>query len=180
MGSDLRWLLVFAGNAVYHLLFIQLNHHTSNLPLGDGGAPIFFFTLGLPVAFAALRLNLKQGLAATIPTALLAESSFPVAPGTLLLPSVACFCVTLSIRGNFNRFETMSAVITAIVINLILMIAISISAIAGGGTSGSRLVLDILASQTAVVFLTTWFFAAQEAWLQMFGYSLDTELREPL
>jgi hypothetical protein len=74
----------------------------------------------------------------------------------------------------------MSAVITAIVINLVLMIVVSISAIAGGGTSGSRLVLDILASQTAIVFLTTWFFAAQEAWLQMFGYSLDTELREPL
>lgn len=180
MGSDLRWLLVFAGSALYHLLFIQLNHHTSNLPFGEGGVPVYFFTLGLPVAFSALRLNLRQGLAATIPTALLAESSFPVAPGTLLLPSVACFCVTLSIRGNFNRFETMSAVMTAIVINLVLMIVISVSVIAAGGTSGSRLVLDILASQMAVAFLTTWFFAAQETWLRMFGYSLDTELREPL
>jgi hypothetical protein len=180
MGSDLRWLLVFAGSALFHLVFIQFNHLASNLPFGEGGVPVFFFTLGLPVAFAALRLNLKQALAATIPTALLAESSYPVAPGTLLLPSVTCLCVTLSLRGNFNRFETMSAVITAIVINLVLMIVVSISAIASGGTSGSRLVLDILASQTAVVFLTTWFFAAQEAWLQMFGYSLDTELREPL
>ena len=60
MGSDLRWLLVFVGSALYHLIFVQINHITSNLPLGDGGVPVFFFTLGLPVAFAALRLALEE------------------------------------------------------------------------------------------------------------------------
>jgi hypothetical protein len=180
MGSDIRWLFVFAGNAIFHLIFVQVNHYSTNLPFGESGTQLFFFVLGLPIAFAALRLNLQQALGAIIPTALLAESSYPVAPGTLLIPSVACVCLIISLRGNFNRFEYLSAVITAVVVNLVLAVVLTTTVIPGGAISGSRVVADIIASQLAVIALTSWFFAAQGAWLQIFGYSLDTELRESL
>jgi hypothetical protein len=180
MGSDVRWLFVFAGNAVFHLLFIQVNHYSTALPFGESGTQVFFFMLGLPVAFVALRLNLPQALGAIIPTALLAESSYPVVPGTLLIPCVACVCLIISLRGNFNRFEYLSAVITAVIVNLVLAMVLTTSVIPAGGISSSRVIVDIIASQLAIIALTSWFFAAQEAWLQIFGYSLDTELREPL
>jgi len=180
MRSDARWIVVFVGNAAFLFLAEQLNHYLTAVPLGHGPVQIHVFLLGLPVAFCALRLNLKQGLAAVIPTALFAEAGLPLPPGLLTVICATCFCVTIAVRATFNRFATTSALIVVAILNLLIMVALTIAVLASGNFSAGRLVADITFSELFVVFLTGWFFSAQQAAVAFFGYSLETELREPL
>jgi hypothetical protein len=181
MRSDSRWLVVFLGNLVFLFIVTQLNNHLTRVPLGPVHGPVYLFLLGLPVAFAALRLRLKQGLAAVIPTALAAEAGTPLPPGTLMLASAACLCVTIAVRGNFNRFDLSSAILTGLGMNLVIaMVITALIRPSGGVVGGVRLIVDLLISQAFLAALTGWFFSAQMALLRLFGINLETELREPL
>lgn len=175
--TDTRWLVVFGGAYVFLFIVGQANHHFSNTPLL--GISLHVFLLGLPVAFAALRLSLGQGLAATLATAFLAEAGLPVREGALLLPAAACLCLTHALRVNFNRLNPSSAIITALAINLVLMGALTATAgpISWAG-AWDRVLTDVLLSQAVVALLTGWFFAAQIALLRLFGFNIETELRE--
>lgn len=179
---DLRWLVVFAGNAVFLFVLAQLNHHLTHISLGftDSG-PVYLFLLGLPVAFAALRLSLKQGLIAIVATALFVEAELPLKPGMLMLASAACFCTTIAVRTSFNRFEPSSALIAAILINLVLIAFLTaLSTLTGGSVSLGRVVVDLAFSQLTLAAICGWFFAWQLALLRIFGFNLETELSEPL
>jgi len=180
MRSDSRWIVVFVGNAAFLFLVAQLNHYLTGVSLGRGPMQLHVFLLGLPIAFAALRLNLKHGLAAVIPSALFAEAGLPLPPGLLTMICTTCFCVTVAVRSTFNRFATTSALIVVAILNLIIILALSIAVLREGNLSSSRIVVDIAISETAVVLLTSWFFSAQRSAVAFFGYSLETELREPL
>lgn len=180
MRSDARWIVVFVANAAFLFLAAQLNHYLTAVPIGQGPVQLYVFVLGLPIAFCALRLNLKQGLAAAIPTALFAEAGLPLPPGLLTVICATCFCVTIAVRASFNRFANTSALIVVAILNLIIMLALSFAVLPRGNFSPGRLVVDIVVSELAVVLLAGWFFAAQQAAVAFFGYSLETELREPL
>jgi hypothetical protein len=179
---DLRWLVVFAGNALFLFIVAQLNHHLTRVSLGfTNGGPVYLFLLGLPVAFAALRLHLAQGLVTVVATALFMEASMPIKPGALMLAAAACFCITIAIRTNFNRFEPSSAMIAAVLINLTLIAALTLFTMPGGGTvSLLRIFVDLVISQCVLAAICGWFFAWQLALLRVFGFNLETELSEPL
>lgn len=180
MRSDARWVVVFVGNAGFLFLVGQLNHYLTAVSFGHGSMQFHVFLLGLPVAFCALRLNLKYGLAALIPTALFAEAGLPLAPGLLTVICATCFCVTIAVRAAFNRFATTSALIVVAILNLMIMLALSVAMLPAGNISAGRLMVDLVISEIVVLLLTGWFFFAQRAAVAFFGYSLETELREPL
>ena len=62
-----RWLIPFATTLLLWSLVGQLNHY-----LAPYGA--YLFVSGLLVTFAALRLSLRNGLAATLLTALAVDA----------------------------------------------------------------------------------------------------------
>lgn len=174
---DYRWLVASGGSLVFLFLVGQANHYLADVPLL--GISLYAFVLGLPVAFFALRLSLGQGLAATITTALAAEAGLPFVPGILLLPAALCLCLTHALRVNFNRLNPSSAILTALAINLILMLVLTVAAQPlAWRASWDRVLVDFAGSQILVATLTGWFFAAQIALQRMFGFDLETELRE--
>lgn len=181
MRADHRWLVVFAGNLLFLFVVAQVNHHLTDLSLlGLAHGQIHLFLPALPLAFAALRLTVGPAVLATVVTALAIESGLPLPSGTILLPATACVCVTLALRGHFNRFEPSSAIFAALLINLIMLLAVTVVAWRGGAVSLTRVAVDLLVSQLALALLTGWFFAAQTALMELFGFNLDTELREPV
>lgn len=174
---DFRWLVAFGGSFVFLFLAGQANHYLADTPLL--GISLHVFVLGLPVAFAALRLSLGQGLATTMATAMLAEAGLPFAPGTLVLPACACLCLTHALRVNFNRLNPSSAVTAALAINAVLMLALTVATRSyTWGGAWPRMLIDIALSEALVAALTGWYFSAQIALLGMFGFNLETELRE--
>lgn len=178
---DFRWLVVFAGNAFFLFVVAQINHYLSDLPGLASHGPVHLFLLGLPVAFGALRLNLGQGLAAAVATGLFAEAGLPVAPGVLMLTAAACHCTTIAVRSNFNRLEPTSELVAAIGANLVLVAVVTVADLpAGGAAAAVRVAVDLIVSQLVVVAVCRWFFAWQLALLRLFGFNLETELREPL
>lgn len=180
MRADYRWLVVFAGNVLFLLLVGQANHYLTDVSwLGLGRGQMYLFVPGLPLAFAALRLNLASAVLATVGTALALESVLPVRDGAILLPATACVCVTIAFRAHFNRFELSTAIFAGLIMNLVMTTALTVVVYRGGDVALSRVVVDLLLSQLALAALTAWFFAAQTELLRVFGYDLDTELREP-
>lgn len=174
---EFRWLAAFGGSFVFLSFVGQFNHYLADTPLIGGSFHVFL--LGLPVAFAALRLSLGQGLAATVATAMLAEAGLPFAPGTIVLPAAACLCLTHALRVNFNRLNPSSAVTASLATNAALMLALTIAARPyDWGGAWPRMLVDFLLSEVLVAALTGWFFSAQIALLAMFGFNLETELRE--
>lgn len=181
MRTDHRWLVAFAGNVVFLWVVAQVNHYLSSVNLGFTRGPLYLSLLGLPVAFAALRLNLRHALLAIVPTALAFEADLPIPSGLLMLTAAACACAAIALRANFNRFESRSALLASLVINLVLFTALTIAVPpVTGVASGARLASDLLFSQLALVALAGWFWAFQIRLLQIFGFNLTTELREPL
>ncbi len=173
---DYRWLVAFGGSFVFLFVVGQANHYLANTPIL--GVSLYLFLLGLPVAFAALRLTLGQGLAATFATALLAEAGLPFAHGLIVLPAIACLCITHALRVNFNRLNPSSAVAVALTINLALMLVLTATVRPDWSSSWDRILVDFALSQLVVGVLAGWFFTAQIALQRMFGFNLETELRE--
>lgn len=181
MRTDNRWLVVCGGNLLFLLTIAQLNHHLTNFPLLNvASGQVYLFLPGLPLAFAALRFSTGTAMLVSVITALAMESQLPLATGSLLLPATACVCGTLALRGQFNRFEPSTAIVVGLAMNLVLVLALTVLTFDSGGVSVSRIVVDLLVSQLALAVLTGWFFAAQTALLALFGFNLETELREPL
>lgn len=179
MKSNLRWLVAFGGNAIFLWILSQINHHLSALSLGFGTGPVYVVLLGLPIAFLSLRFSLKYALASAIPTALFAEAGLPIPPGTLLITATACVCVAMSVRANFNRYDKASSLLTALIMNLVFFAILTVvRPPAGGSIAGVRLAVDLLVSQVMLCALFGWFFAWQLALLKIFGFDLETELRE--
>ena len=71
MRTDHRWLVVFAGNLVFLFAVSQVNHHLTDFPLlGLARGQVYLFLIGLPLAFAALRLALGPAVLTTAVTTL--------------------------------------------------------------------------------------------------------------
>jgi hypothetical protein len=181
MRNDLRWLVVVFANLAFLFLVSHLNHMLSHVSIGPAHGPVFLFLLGLPLAFAALRLDLGHALAVGALTGIAYEAGLPVPHGLFLISSAACAGLTVAVRGNFNRFEPTSSMLVALIINLVLVIVVTAGTLpVGGATVGVRIMVDLVISQIVLAALTGWFFAAQLALLRWFGFNLETELRQPL
>lgn len=180
MRTDHRWLVVFVGNTLFLFIIAQVNHQLTNFPLlGFARGQVYLSVIGLPLAFAALRLSIWPAVLATVAMALAVQSTLPLPSGAILLPATACVCATHVLRPHFNRFEPSSAIFAGLLMNLVMILSVTAVTYAAG-VSLTRVAVDLLVSQLALALLTGWFFAAQTALLQLFGFNLETELREPL
>ena len=173
MRNDLRWLIATGGNLLLMYLSLQVNHYLAAIP-----ASVFLF--GLPVGFAALRLTLGQGLAASAVTGLFYDTLTPFPLGVALVLFSITFTVIYTVRSQFHREEAFSSIIVALLANLFLFAAFSGVAAAIGGTPGhpANLITDLLMSQVLIAVICGWFFSFQIAFLALFGINIGKEQRE--
>lgn len=122
---------------------------------------VYVFLGGLFVAYSALTQPLRAGLAASLLAGLMCDANAPVEiMGTHLLLFAAAHLTVLKVRDRVPRNDTMSQVITALLINLALFLAFSVTQI-GRSAAWQRLLADLLFSQALLVLLAPWFFALQ-------------------
>jgi hypothetical protein len=173
MRNDLRWLIVTGGNLLLMYVSMQVNHYLAAIP-----ASVFLF--GLPIGFAALRLGLGQGLAASAATGLFYDTLTPFPLGTALIFFSVAFTVIYAVRSRFHREEAFSSIIVVLLANLFLFAALSGVATAMTGSPGypASLITDLLISQILIAVVCGWFFSFQMAFLELFGINIEEEQRE--
>ena len=173
MRNDLRWLIVAGGNLLLMYVFMQVNHYLAAIP-----ASVFLF--GLPIGFAALRLGLGQGLAASAATGFFFDTLTPFPLGTALIFFSIAFTVIYAIRSRFHREEAFSSIIVVLLANLFLFAAFSGVATVMTGSPGypASLIADLLISQILIAVICGWFFSFQLAFMELFGINIEEEQRE--
>ncbi len=137
--------------------------------LGPHG--VYLYAGGLLVAFAALRLSLRHGLAATALLGLAIDAVEPVPVfgghpfyGLNLLLLVTVHVIIFQVRWRFPREDTVVGVATALVANLVLFFAVSLAFVGMQplvGVAVWRLLSDFFWSELLVVLIAPWFFALQ-------------------
>ncbi len=170
-----RWLIPFAAMLLLWSLVGQINHYLA--PYG-----VSLFVGGLLVTFAALRLSLRPGLIATALAGLAVDAVEPVTFGTHLILFAGLHVVLYHLRSRFPREETILAVVTALLANLALFLAVSFVALGGHPAANSawiRLFCDLGCSQVFVTAVAPWFFALQVHALAFAGVDLGEESRHP-
>jgi hypothetical protein len=171
------WLIVFGTTLLLWLVIGQINHYLA--PCG-----VFLSVGGLLVTFAALRLNLRHGLTATILIALAVDALEPMPQvGSRLLqgPHVLLFTTAhvliFHLRTRFPRDEILFGLVTALLTNLGLFLGLSFIYIELGGhpasgTAWLRLFADLGWSQLFILCLARWFLALQQRALELGGVDL--------
>lgn len=143
----------------------QLNHALAPLAL----------TLSVPgllVAYAALRLPLRPGLAVACLTGLWIDAAAPVAFGRHALLLGLAFCVLHNLRTRLPREETLVAVVAALFVNLALFVVLALldlGALPEPASGGLRLLADLFVSQLFTALIGPWFLALQTRALVLTG-----------
>jgi rod shape-determining protein MreD len=166
------WLIVFGTTLLLWSLVGQLNHY-----LAPCGA--FLSVGGLLVTFAALRLDLRRGLTATILIALAVDAVEPVPQfdrhliyGPNLLLFTAAHVLAFHLRTRFPRDETLFGLVTALLANLGIFLGLSFIYIELGahpvaGTAWLRLFADLGWSQLFILLVAPWYLALQKRALEL-------------
>ncbi len=165
----LRPFVTFLTLLVLWVLVAQVNHLLAE-------TQVYLFIGGLFVAYAALALPLRDGLAAVLLGGLLFDSGAPVPFGTHALLFAAVHAIVFNIRDRLPRDETVARVIVALLANLGLFLALSFALIGRGpapGTAWPRLIIDLACSQVFLALLAPWFFALQSRALVLTGAERD-------
>ena len=152
-----RPLVTFLTLLLLWVILAQVNHLL-------GPAHVYLFAGGLFVAYAALVLPLRDGLATVLLAGLLCDATTPVRLGTHLFLFAAAHVVVFNIRDRVPRDETIARVIVALLVNLGLFLALSFALIGRGPAPGEvwpRLILDLACSQVFIALTAPWFFAFQ-------------------
>src|ERR1017187_7655408 len=110
-------LALFLTLYLLHALTAEANNALS-------GAHVWLFAGGLYVAYSALMLPFRQGLAATILGGLLRHSLAPVAFGTHAALFATAHLVVYSVRERLQRDETAVRVAVALLVNLAFYLAL--------------------------------------------------------
>ena len=171
---DPRWIVIVAANTLLVFLGGQLNHYLAHLPVS-----VFLHGLFLPVA--ALRLRFRPALLAVFLSGLVVDAARPVPFGSSALLLAALLTCWHALRSRLPREGVAPGLIGALIANTVLFFAqpLLLGAPAAGSATASRIVVDVLASQLAVVLLGAWFFALQEQALLLMGINLAEETRQP-
>jgi rod shape-determining protein MreD len=166
------WLIVFGTTLLLWSLVGQLNHY-----LAPCGA--FLSVGGLLVTFAALRLDLRRGLTATILIALAVDAVEPVPQfdrhliyGPNLLLFTAAHVLAFHLRTRFPRDETLFGLVTALLANLGIFLGLSFIYIELGAhpvasTAWLRLFADLGWSQLFILLVAPWYLAIQKRALEL-------------
>jgi rod shape-determining protein MreD len=175
-----RWLIVFATTLLLWSLVNQINHYLAPLSVSLSVG-------GLLVAFAALRLNLRNGLTATILIALAVDALAPVPEvdhhlfyGPHLLLFTTVHVLIFHLRTRFPREEMVFGLGTALVANLALFLGLSFIYVGldsrpESGVTSLRLLADLGWSQLFILAAAPWFFALQLRALAMGRVDLEDE-----
>ena len=168
-----RWLIPFASTFLLWSVVGQLNHYLA--PLGA-----YLYVGGLLVAFAALRLSLRNGLTATLLLALCIDATEPVPFGTHVLLFAVVHTVIFRYRSRIPREETVIEVVVALLANLALISGLSFVTLGNHPAAGAawlRIFADLGWSQLFIVAIAPWFFALQERALELGRFDLAEEGR---
>jgi hypothetical protein len=161
--SDPRWLIVTLANLLLWWLTGLANHYVA-------GFAVHFFLGGLLIAYGALRLDPKQGLIATVLTALLVDALEPVPFGTSLVLFSLIHVTVLYGRQQFPREGAVIGIVVALLANLFLFIALSFLLVGAHPRPGSawlRIFADLFFSQLAILLVAPWFLALQDRVMEL-------------
>jgi rod shape-determining protein MreD len=141
------------------------------------GAHLYLFAGGLFVAYAALSLPLRDGLAAVLLAGLLCDANTPVPFGLHTLLLAAAFTIVFNLRDHVPRDETVARVTIALLVNLGLFLVLSFALVGRGPVPGAvwpRLIFDLVCSQVFLALIAPWFFAFQARALVLTGVERDS------
>jgi rod shape-determining protein MreD len=131
---------------------------------------LWLFAGGLFVAYAALAAPFREGFIVSVLGGLLCDSASPVAFGTHAALFAAAHAVVFNVRERLQRDETLVRVSVALLANLALFVALSLSQarIAHGGAGAwPRMFCDLAWSEAAVALIAPWYFALQMRTLEL-------------
>jgi len=166
------WLLVFGTTLALWIIIGQVNHYLA--PSGT-----FLSVGGLLVAFAALRLDLRSGMTATILIALAVDAAEPLPQvghhlfyGAHVLLFATAHALVFHLRARFPRDETLFGVVTALLANLGLFLGLSFVYIElgghpAGGAAWLRLFADLGWSQLFILGVAPWFLRLQQRAMEL-------------
>ena len=172
---DPRWIVIVLANALLVFLGGQLNHYLAHYS-------ICAFLLGACLPLAGLRLRFKPGLVAMFLSGLVVDATRPpVFFGSSAILLATLFTCWHSLRLRLPREGVAPQVVGALLANLVLFLAqpVLLGIDIAVGTTWSRVLVDLLCSECAVVLVTPWFFALQEQALILRGVDLANEARQP-
>ncbi len=158
-----RALVIFLTQLLLWVILAQANHSLAPLH-------VYLFGGGLFVAFAALRLPLRDGYGAVLLGGMLFDATTPVRFGTHTLLFAVAFAVIFNMRDRLPREETIVRVMVALLANLGLFLVLSFLRIGDApapAAAWGRLFFDLLCSQAVIALIGPWFFALQDRTLAL-------------
>lgn len=162
----LRTLVIFCTLLLLWHIVAELNHALAPLHA-------YVFAGGLFVAYAALRLPLRSGLAATLLAGLLCDSGIPREDlGMHVILFAAAHAALFHLRDRIPRDDTLGRIAVVLLVNLALFLPVSFYQIADSPAPAAvwpRLLADLLWSQLFLTVVTPWFLALQERSLVIAG-----------
>lgn len=166
-------LATVACGLVLMLVTRELNHAFS-------GAALSVFAWGLPVAFAALRLDFTSGWRSVVLLGLMTDALAPVPFGTHAVIFLSLFVLIYRTRQRVPRDETLVGVVYAVVATVIIYLTLSLALVWHAPLPGrqvGRLFSEAGLSALLVALLGPWFLALNEHALSWLGVDLRRETR---
>jgi hypothetical protein len=181
----LRVLVTFLTVLLLWTLVGQVNHLLS-------GIHLYLFTGGLFIAYAALTLGLRDGLAVTFLAGLLCDASMPIAfdlsrtalafAHTHTLLFLLGHTIVFHIRDRIPRDQTFVRVTVALFANFgifLLFSFIQIGRLPAPALAWPRLIVDLVCSQLFIALIAPWFFALQHRALVLSRVERDSLIDRP-
>lgn len=170
---DRRWLILFLANLLLAWLVSLVNHAIAPVS-------VHLYLGGLFVAFAALRLDAKNGGLCTLLTAFACDATSAAPFGSSLVLFGLAHATVLAVRQGFPRNESVFATVVTLLLNLFLFLGFSFVLVGANPRPADawfRLFADLVASQFALVLITPWFFALQSRALALARLDPETGRR---
>lgn len=159
-------------------LALQLIAHEINHAISDWALSLVLY--GLPVAFAGLRLDFRDGWRVMVVLGLCADAFSPVHFGVHAILFLAAFAAIQQVRQRVAREEDLVASVFAVLATLVLHLALSLIYLWRGPAPWrmfERVLWELGLSGLVTAVLASWYFAFTEHLLAFFGTSLRREQR---
>ncbi len=156
-------LLACAG--ILNAIIAQLNHALAPLALTISSP-------GLLIAFAALRLPAKTGLAVVLCSGLWLDATAPTPFGRQAALLGLAFGLLHNIARRLPREDALVGVVSALFTNLALFVLLAVmdlGVLPDSGAGALRLLADLIVSQVFTTLAGPWFLALQNGLLSFAG-----------